>query len=724
MLSRLMTPSAPFRWLAVLGWISLTTPLLVLAAETKPIDPAVLAKSIAAQKVADEAFTRQQTAEKGVTAAQAKLKQASQMVAKAKAQSIRAASEVVAAEKSLIEKSTALSKATEALKPIETQLEQARAAVKAAGATGGSDKALADAQGGLDAALAVQKAAKEAAAKTPGDASFDVLKVAADQVVAQKQQLVRTLQTRIATAQQGTAAAAALKVLEEKHAPLVKAVNDAKVARMAAEKGVADAKTHVPGATALVKQAEAGYEKLKKELDAASMQLASAQAEATVTLKSAEEALGHAGKLVLFSKHVAPVFVKRCLACHNAQVAKGRYNMDTYSGVMKGGEQGDTVIPKDAELSNLVDVLENGSMPKDADPLSKQEIAMIRQWIVNGARLDAGLKPESPLSAIMPKEAQPMPPKVYRVPVPITAVAFSSDRVNVAASGYHEVVLWNPAKGSEVRRISNIAERTYDIEFSSDGKVMAVAAGTPGQMGEVKLFNPTTGELIKDLTTTNDAVFGVSFSPDGKRLATCSADRSIRIFNTTTYAQELLIEDHADWVMDIAWSPDGKKLVSASRDKTSKLFDAKTGESLITFAGHGDVVYGAVFSPDGKQVLSCGRDSRIRVWNPENGKPIREITGYGGEVYRVICTTDGRIFSCSTDKQVREHKLTDGSQVRIFAGHGDWVYSLAYDPATKRLASGSWDGEIRVWNAEDAKNLQHFVGAPGLASTSASASPK
>ena len=116
--------------------------------------------------------------------------------------------------------------------------------------------------------------------------------------------------------------------------------------------------------------------------------------------------------------------------------------------------------------------------------------------------------------------------------------------------------------------------------------------------------------------------------------------------------------------------------------------------------------------------------NRIRIWNPENGKPIREITGYGGEVYRVICTADGRIFSCSTDKQVREHKLADGAQVRVFSGHSDWVYSLAFNAATKRLASGSWDGEIRVWNAEDPKNVQHFVGAPGIGAASERASAK
>ena len=62
----------------------------------------------------------------------------------------------------------------------------------------------------------------------------------------------------------------------------------------------------------------------------------------------------------------------------------------------------------------------------------------------------------------------------------------------------------------------------------------------------------------------------------------------------------------------------------------------------------------------------------------------------------------------------REHKAADGAAVRAFAGHNDWIYSIAFNPATKKLATGSWDGEVRVWNAEDAKGLVNFVAAPGF----------
>ena len=72
-----------------------------------------------------------------------------------------------------------------------------------------------------------------------------------------------------------------------------------------------------------------------------------------------------------------------------------------------------------------------------------------------------------------------------------------------------------------------------------------------------------------------------------------------------------------------------------------------------------------------------------------------------------------------SDKQAREHKLADGAAVRAFAGHNDWVYSVAFHPGSKRVVTGSWDGELRIWNAEDAKGMLTFTAAPGLPAVAA-----
>ena len=503
------------------------------------------------------------------------------------------------------------------------------------------------------------------------------------------------------------------KVAAEKVVATTKALEEALKAVLPVEEGLAAARKLIVEQPAKTKAAEAAVAAVQPELQAAEAAYAALSKEAVTRLIDLEKNLVATGRLVSFAKQVAPIFSQRCLACHNARTAKGRLNMENFANLMKGGESGPSVIAAKPGESLLQTMIEDHSMPKDADPLLPEQIAVVKKWIETGARLDAGVAPTSTLITIMPKLVQPMPPEAYRVSVPVMAVVFSPDGNLLATSGYREVLLWNPADGQLVRRIKNLAERPHDFEFSSDGSVLAVAAGTPGQMGEVKLFNVADGALIADLFTTDDEVFSVAFSPDGTRLAAACADRSVRLFDVATRQQQKLIEDHADWVMDVAWSPDGKKIATASRDKTSKVFDSTTGESQATFNGHAQPVFGVGFLPDGASVATSGRDNRIRVWTVADSKQAREIA-LGGEVFRITMLGDGTAFSGSADKFARQHNLTNGAQVKQFGPHEDWVYAATYHAPSKRVASGSHDGQVRIWNYDDSKELMKFIAAPGL----------
>ena len=243
--------------------------------------------------------------------------------------------------------------------------------------------------------------------------------------------------------------------------------------------------------------------------------------------------------------------------------------------------------------------------------LTIQENALIRKWINVGAPLDAGVVATADLFQVMPESPQPLPPETYRVAIPVTATAFTQDGTILASSGYHEILLWKTDDGSLIRRITNVAERVYDLEFNHDGSQLAVAAGTPGQLGEVKLFSVADGKHQKTLVRTKDAVFAVSYSPDGKSVAAAGADRSVYAVDIATGKTTLKIEDHADWVMDVNWSPDGKQLVTASRDKTAKVFEVASGRSVTTFNGHGNAVYSVAFLSDGKSVVSAGSDKQF-----------------------------------------------------------------------------------------------------------------
>lgn len=98
----------------------------------------------------------------------------------------------------------------------------------------------------------------------------------------------------------------------------------------------------------------------------------------------------------LFRDRVAPLLERRCLSCHNAQDAKGELSLTTAAGLIEAGY----VVAGDPAGSHLLDVVTpvdgRASMPKDGDPLTADEIDLLRQWIAKGAAWPADKRLELP----------------------------------------------------------------------------------------------------------------------------------------------------------------------------------------------------------------------------------------------------------------------------------------------------------------------------------------
>lgn len=419
---------------------------------------------------------------------------------------------------------------------------------------------------------------------------------------------------------------------------------------------------------------------------------------------------------VSFKKEIAPLLLDNCLACHGPKKAEGSYRVDTFERVIKPGDSGAPgfaakMLDGSEAYRRIVTADVKERMPFEGDPLPADKIALIKRWLEEGAAFDAP-DPKVSLASIVPPPVHPAAPAAYPNTLPITAVAFSPDGTQLYVGGYNELTVWNPADGQLIKRITNTGQRTFAIVFSPDGKTFAVASGAPGRLGEVRLFEVASGNLTKVLHSAGDVVFDAAYNPAGDRLASASADGVLRVYDVNTGAEQLAITSHSDWVTSVAWNADGTKLASVSRDKTAKLFDAKTGELAVTFAGHNQPLKGIAFHADGAEVLSAGADNKIQQWKMADAAKTAEIAGFGGEVGKLLAVGNN-LFAVSADKQVRQFDRKTRAPIRAYAGHNDWTLSVAFHEATKRVASGAFDGEVKIWNADDGKALITILAAPG-----------
>ncbi|KIL54614.1 hypothetical protein M378DRAFT_47470, partial [Amanita muscaria Koide BX008] len=163
-----------------------------------------------------------------------------------------------------------------------------------------------------------------------------------------------------------------------------------------------------------------------------------------------------------------------------------------------------------------------------------------------------------------------------------------------------------------------------------------------------------------------------------------------------------LLTGHTEKVYSVTFSHDGKWAASGSVDRTIRIWDAEIGVLVGgPFKGHTGPVTSVAFSPDGNLLVSGSKDETVCVWDTVTGSLTRDpLRGHSDWVWSVAFSpSDGkRILSGAWDKTIRIWNVSDGQQVGCpLTGHRAGVKSVQFFPNGELAASGSDDGQIRVW---------------------------
>src|SRR5229473_6799686 len=85
-----------------------------------------------------------------------------------------------------------------------------------------------------------------------------------------------------------------------------------------------------------------------------------------------------------FQQKIRPIFSSRCQGCHNDTLRYSGRSLDSAESLRKGGLHGPVVVPGDPQTSRLyrkISGLEKPSMPMQGDPLTADEVALLKRWI-------------------------------------------------------------------------------------------------------------------------------------------------------------------------------------------------------------------------------------------------------------------------------------------------------------------------------------------------------
>ncbi|MFM8577513.1 MAG: WD40 repeat domain-containing protein, partial [Planctomycetaceae bacterium] len=368
-----------------------------------------------------------------------------------------------------------------------------------------------------------------------------------------------------------------------------------------------------------------------------------------------------------YEREIAPILRTYCLGCHDDATQEGGLSVERYATLRKGGETvGDPVRPGDADASTLLARLTSGGSdhmpPHDQPQPQAADVSLVHEWIAAGAG-----GPEEDRSLAESFRVPSLPG--YSGTLAVSAMARSPDgSLRVVARG--RTISITDATGSKVRSFEapegaqHAAARVAAVHFSSDGRLLVVAGGTPGHSGVAELRDVTTGTLIARFGGHRDMLLDAELSPDGRLLATAGYDRSVKLWNVADGSLDQSMDGHTGAVNDLAWHPSGKVLASASADETVKLWRITDGLRLDTLSQPQGEVLAVGFVPDGSRVLAAGGDRRVHVWKvvsldaPGTNPPLEARFAHESPIVAMAIAADGQtLFTAGKDGSLRAWTL-------------------------------------------------------------------
>jgi WD40 repeat protein len=220
----------------------------------------------------------------------------------------------------------------------------------------------------------------------------------------------------------------------------------------------------------------------------------------------------------------------------------------------------------------------------------------------------------------------------------------------------------------------------------------ALALG--GADGSVRLYD-SSGRPGQTILAHDRPVAGLAFSADGRLLASCSFDRSAKIWNAALGTEETSIMAHERGVTCLALSPDSRTLATGGADNSVKLWSSLTGKPKTSIAAHSQPVRALAWSPDGRLLASTGADRLIQVWRAD-GTPAGAIVTQDDPLLLLAWTRGGTLVGASPDGYVKVWSAADLSLIARQRVHDRPLTAAAVTADGESIATAGVDGRLRL----------------------------
>ncbi len=260
---------------------------------------------------------------------------------------------------------------------------------------------------------------------------------------------------------------------------------------------------------------------------------------------------------------------------------------------------------------------------------------------------------------------------------------------------YSSLVAFN---GTAYNSLKGHEGNVNSISFLSNSDIFYSSGGD----GRILRWDLNTSPVTPRTLIANKFINRSLAISDNNRWLACGTGTSIiQLFNLNNpNTPPQLLEGHKGWVDALAFTPDGKGLFSSSTDKSIIYWDLIAGTNSV-FVNYESKINSICNSPDGRYLAGGTENGEVIVWNLSTNKPSVlyrsdapiQVVKYNSTGTKIVFGTKLGILGIIN--------LRTNNIITVKAHTPKRITDIALSPDNNLLATASYDGTIKIWNANN-----------------------
>ncbi|OCL04321.1 WD40 repeat-like protein [Glonium stellatum] len=251
------------------------------------------------------------------------------------------------------------------------------------------------------------------------------------------------------------------------------------------------------------------------------------------------------------------------------------------------------------------------------------------------------------------------------------------DKIAVVGTKDGEIEIFDIASSTQIDRIKAHSGSIWTLDVHPDGR--SVVTGSADKSVKFWNFEIVHEDILGTKRTTprlklihsrtlkvDDDVLSVCFSPNSRLLAVSTLDNTVKVFFVDSLKLFLNLYGHKLPVLNMSISSDSSLIATCSADKNIRLWGLDFGDCHKAFFAHNDSIMQVSFIPhpvskdENHLFFSTSKDGTIKTWDGDKFEQIQKLQGHHGEIWAMAISRTGNfIVTASHDKSIRIWSQTD-----------------------------------------------------------------